>query len=440
VSADGYEILVLGAGAAGLAAARALAERGRRVALVEARERIGGRILTDHAGGEGSGAPVAVELGAEFIHGLPKVLWDVVAEANLPTCERGGSRLHFDAHEGLAARDTAAFEVLDGMRGWLDGQPPDRDFSFAQYLEIARIDADRAAQAVAYVEGFNAAEQHRISVRALVRQQAAEDAIEGDRLFHLTGGYDALPNYLADRFAALGGQLLLGKAVARVRWSRHSVVFEGHDARGHGFTLRARQAVITLPLGVLQAGAVRFDPLPPVLAREAKRLAMGDAQRLTLRFREPFWPPATGFLFTPRARPATWWTPYPEPTPMLTGWSGGPAALPTGDRADPADPGTPEALLERALQVLSSVFDRSAADLRAELVGCHAHDWRADPFARGAYSYVTAGALDAPAQLSRPIEDTLYLAGEHTDVSGHWGTVHAALGTGLRAAAQLIDG
>jgi monoamine oxidase len=433
-----YDVLVLGAGIAGLAAARALAQAGRRVALVEARDRVGGRIHTEHAFLDGrSGSTVPVELGAEFIHGLPKDLWDLVAEAGLETLERGGSRLRQDAG-GLTERGTAPFDVLEDLQAWLETQAPDQDFSFADYLRIAKIDAEAAAQASAYVEGFNAADQTRVSVRALVRQQLAEDAIDGGRLFHVTTGYDALPKYLAARFAALGGNLLLGRPVQTVRWSRESVVFQGTDRQGLEFSLAARQAVITLPLGVLQAGAVRFDPDPPRLAQQAGRLSMGDAWRMTLLFREAVWPPAMSFLFTAQTRPSTWWTPFPDATPMITAWAGGPAAGRLS--AESANHDARETLLERALQILAPVFNCPVASLRALLVSAHTHDWRADPYSRGAYSYVVAGAIDAPGQLSRPIGGTLYFAGEHTDVSGHWGTVHAALGTGLRAAAQLLGG
>jgi monoamine oxidase len=424
---DNYDVLVLGAGAAGLAAARELAASGRRVALIEARDRVGGRIHTVHVPGNGSVATVAVELGAEFIHGLPPNLWNLVNEAGLATLERSGARLRFERGE-LAERGTAAFQVLENLRTWLDAQAPEQDFSFADYLRIANIDADAAVQAGAYVEGFNAADQRLVSVRALVRQQRAEDAIEGDRLFHVTPGYDALPAYLAHQFCSLGGTLLLRRPVHTIRWARDSVVFEGRDLRGLEFSLRARCAVITLPLGVLQAGAVRFAPEPPLLAREARRLAMGNAARVTLLFREAVWPQGMSFLSIPDARPSTWWTPLPDATPMITAWTGGPAAT---ELATP---------LDRALQTLARVVDHSVADLQARLVGVYTHDWRADPYSRGAYSYVVAGAIDAPEHLSQPIGETLYFAGEHTDVSGHWGTVHAALGTGLRAAKQLIGG
>ena len=90
------------------------------------------------------------------------------------------------------------------------------------------------------------------------------------------------------------------------------------------------------------------------------------------------------------------------------------------------------------LSTLAKAFNRPLTDLQESLVSWHTHDWLADPYACGAYSYVPAGALDAPERMTLPVEDTLYFAGEHTDVAGHWGTVHAALQSGTLAAERLL--
>jgi hypothetical protein len=179
---------------------------------------------------------------------------------------------------------------------------------------------------------------------------------------------------------------------------------------------------------------------------------MGEVVRVVLLFRERFWRGAfapsipedarrkladLSFLFMPAEMPPTWWTPNPTPTPMLTAWIGGPKA--TALRRSIAADGDPLALPRRCIATLARVFERSFAELQSLLVSWHVHDWSADPYSLGAYSYVPAGALDAPAKLAEPVADTLYFAGEHTDVTGHWGTVHAAIGTGMRAAEQMLD-
>jgi monoamine oxidase len=433
-----YDILVLGAGIAGLAAARALADAGQRVALIEARERIGGRIFTDHTIARNSGEPVSIELGAEFIHGLPPVSWDLIKEANLNTYELDGAQLSY-ARGGLqlSGEDFGdAVSVIDEMMAWLERQPCGTDITFEEYLDRAGIDGSRRRRATAYVEGFNAADSRVISVAALVQQQRAEEKVQADRLFCVEAGYDALPVFLSDRFRAAGGTILLAHPVRRVRWSQNAVAVSGVGPGGESFELHANRAIVTLPLGVLQAGTVEFEPVPQEIMSNAAQMAMGPVVRISLLFDRKFWQPDLSFLFARDETPATWWTPNPKPAPLITGWAGGPKAagltIGIGARADG------RALLEEFLGTLSRLFGISMRDLQDRLVSWHTHDWQADPYSRGAYSYAPAGALNASANMALPAADTLYFAGEHTDTTGHWGTVHGALGSGLRAAAQSL--
>ena len=126
----------------------------------------------------------------------------------------------------------------------------------------------------------------------------------------------------------------------------------------------------------------------------------------------------------------------PNEAPVLTGWMGGPQAAALRRRMHAS--GEPDALLRECFNVLSDAFAVSEGELRGLLTGWHAHDWEADAYARGAYSYVPAGALDASRLMTTPLADTLYFAGEHTDITGHWGTVHGALRSGMRAARQAL--
>jgi monoamine oxidase len=194
--------------------------------------------------------------------------------------------------------------------------------------------------------------------------------------------------------------------------------------------IHATRALITLPLGVLQSNAVPISPAPQQALAAIGKLAMGTATRITLSFRARFWEsaaPNLSFLLAQEKVPAAWWTAAPNPSPTLTGWVAGPRALsaPTG-----------AGLKDHALATLAAIFNRS--DLDQMLISYHTYDWQSDPFSRGAYSYAPAGALHASDDLSIPVENTLYFAGEHTDTTGHWGTVHAALRSGLRAAGQIL--
>jgi monoamine oxidase len=429
---DIYDVIVIGAGVAGLAAARVLSDSGRRVAIVEARDRVGGRLLSVH--GE-----TPIELGAEFIHGLPASSWNLIHEASLPTYELAGEQYCFDDALNKCGEEwNQTFDILHHMDEWFERQTAGFDCSFQQYLEQAVIPAKLAERAAKYVEGFNAADRRRIGVASLIRQQRAEDAIESDRLFHIATGYDSLPRYLSDRVLAAGAVLHLQNEVRQISWSRGSVRVEGQTGAGT-FALQATRAVITLPLGVLKSGQVRFDPAVPTAERGVSAMSMGSVTRISLLFDQPFWQrlaPQLGFLFVRPLRIATWWTSQPSETPLLTAWAGGDAAV---ARLSSNKASGKAALENTVLEDLATIFSVSMRELRAHLLSSHYHDWQSDPFSRGAYSFAQTGALPATDAMSQPVDQTLYFAGEHTAQDGHWGTVHGALASGERAATQLLS-
>jgi monoamine oxidase len=432
------DVLVLGAGVAGLAAARALAEAGQGVVILEATHRIGGRIYTQHVQGRET-LPLAVELGAEFVHGLPEITWNLLREAKLETQELDGLHLYFDQGRLTPAQGSEhdPTAVLEQMSTWLKDQPAGTDATFADYLRRTHIDAPLAARAASYVEGFNAADRERIGIAALARQQQAEDAIDADRLFHIRQGYGAVPDHLLRTVRAAGGRLLLDHAVQRIIWSMHAVKVSGMGPGGAPFELTAKRSIITLPLGVLQTAAVQFSPEPADRLHDASRLAFGQVMRISLLFESRYWPEDLSFLHAPHESLSAWWTPMPTRAPLITAWTGGPRAaelargLPSAAR--------PTAFLTEALDTLSRIVDVPRTRLEAALISHHAHDWMHDPRYLGAYSYAPAGALDVSSKLSQPVDDTLFFAGEHTDVTGHWGTVHGALASGERAAKQILD-
>ena len=189
---------------------------------------------------------------------------------------------------------------------------------------------------------------------------------------------------------------------------------------GEAFVVKARRAVVTLPLGVLQAGAVRFSPSIEKAAA-LNKLASGPVIRVAMRFAEPFWPSQVAFFHNPRAPFPTFWTPLPMRAPLLTAWAGGPKAARLSGRAD---------LVRHAYDSVRSVFRNPAT-----LMDARAHDWRADPFARGGYSYLLVGGKGAREALAAPIGETIFFAGEATD-SEEAGTVAGALRSGIRAARQ----
>lgn len=440
-------VLVVGAGVAGLIAAVKLAEAGCNVTVLEARERVGGRILTAHAG------DAAVEHGAEFVHGEPLELFDLLEDLDLPTYELTGNNIHYTSDGSLfveddddeASEDASddPFAVLERMTVWSE-EHPHEDLTFREYVAREGADEELASGATSYVEGFNAADASRISVRSLALQQRAEDSIHGDKSFHVTGGYECLPHALARRLKRAGGKVRTIAIVREVKWSA------GHVAitLASGETLTADSAVITLPLGVLQAGSVRFTPAPADVLEDASRMAMGHVCRVNLVFRSRWWadlphPQHDGLqelsFLLPTERTSAdephfyvFWTGFPSLDPVLTAWSGGPAA----DRFAALND---HEIAHIACADLARIFGLSNDQVLDQLASHHSHDWQRDPFSMGAYSWVPAGAVDASSRMSRPVENTLFFAGEHTDTTGHWGTVHGALRSGLRAAAQVLQ-
>jgi monoamine oxidase len=420
------DVVIVGAGMAGLTAARALAEAGLRVLVVEAQERIGGRILTQHVGGE------ALELGAEFIHGRPPELWALIDEAGLETYERGGAQICFE-DGALAQCDSEMEEVFEPLEKLEHFDGP--DISFAEYLDREKVPEEDRDRMIGYVEGFNAADHRVVSVASLGAQQKAEDASEGDRIYHLREGYDQLPAYLNRRIVEYNGKVQTGTPVKAIRWQpRHAEIIT--DAG----SFHAEKVVVTLPLGVLQSGSVAITPEPGLILQAASRLRMGQVCRFTLLFREQFWQsllPQPGlsemsFLFSFSEMPPVWWTPHPETSNSITGWVGGPRShLLAGTNA--------EELGLHACATLANIFDLKLSYIHGLLLGCYTHNWQNDAFSSGAYSYVATGGLDASRQMTEPVANTLYFAGEHTDITGHWGTVHAAMRSGLRASAQILE-
>jgi monoamine oxidase len=420
-----YDLIVLGAGVAGLASARTLAEAGKKVLLLEARERVGGRVWSVPVGG----SELPVELGAEFVHGLPPELLRLIEESKLRTYELDGRQICFEDGALMECSRGDAFAVLEELT---EDEP---DASFAEWIATKNLKKETALTATAFVEGFNAADACRIGTAALAKQQRAEDAIEGDRSFRVEDGYSALTLYLLKKFEEAGGSICLSTLVEAVTWQKGDVRVAARSASdGQGISFAARQCVVTLPLGVLQAGRVRFDPEPKPVMQAVARLAMGSARRITYLFRERFWQervPEMSFLFADEGTPRVWWTPLPHTVPQLTGWVGGPKALDATSAGD-------EDFARTGLRSLAQMFGMTENELRELLTGWHTHDWQHDPLSLGAYSYAPKGALHASDAMTEPVDGTLFFAGEHTDTTGHWGTVHGALRSGLRAAQQVL--
>lgn len=443
VGADA-DTIVLGAGAAGLSAARTLCDHGLRVVVLEARDRIGGRVFTLHD----PASPVPIELGAEFIHGRPEATFGIVEAAGLAACDVSGTHLDFQGESYQDERfSRAILPVLERLYDEVD-----EAWSFERFLrsnKVADISAKARSLTRAYVEGLYAAPADKLAALAVREAERTPGPPSPEPSFRVLAGYDRVIAWLRAGIGPERARVYLRTVAREVRWRPGSVEVKAvskHGGRPHHF--RARSLVVTLPVGVLRAkssetGTVRFDPPLAEKRLALSHLRMGPAVRVTLRFRDRFWEslsprsshvPLESVSFAHSADPyfPTWWTQLPVRAPLWVGWSGGPAALRLAHLDE-------HALIDRALRSLAAMLETKRERLGRGLDGWYVHDWIRDPYARGAYSYLTARGLDAPDLLARPIAKTLFFAGEATEPPASSGTVGGAISSGRRAAREVLD-
>ncbi len=413
------DAIVIGGGAAGLAAARHLAERSLRVILLEARERFGGRVWSRPA----ARTPTPAELGGEFIHGRAHETMALLREAGMSTIPMTGDSPFRSAPN--------IFDVAQSLR---------EDESVERFLQ--RFESDEgmrqiAALARAFVEGFDAADPAIASVRAIADEWKSGVDSSSARP---RGGYGPMFERLVDACVAAGAQLHRSSVVRKIAWRRGTVAVDVRDGDGEAKTWHARAAIVTLPVSILrQAGDdpdVVFDPvLPPAKCAALAGIEMGHVVKVALWFKTPVWERVedgryrdASFMYREGQPFPAYWTQFPVRSTLVVAWAGGPKAI--------ALHGLPQSdILERALSGFGELLEQPEL-VRKEFERGLMHDWNRDPFSRGAYSYVAVGASGARAALAKPLNKTLFFAGEATSTDGQGGTVNGALHTGERAAGE----
>jgi monoamine oxidase len=427
------DIIIIGGGVSGLLAGRELARSGKRVIILEARNRIGGRIHTvdDHS------FELPVELGAEFVHGDLPLTLHLLKEAGIEYYPVKGRMVQlvdgkltdqniFNEHNQMLVMRLKELEYDMTVNDFLETY-----FSDKRYIRLKNT-------IKGFVQGYDAADTQRASTFAFREEWLKEDEwIQ----YRVNGGYGLLVEFLKKEFEKEGGKIILSEVVKEIRWrSGQAEIISGQNR-----IYVSSKVITTVPLGVFctkegSVGHIKYTPAVPKKIKAAKEMGFGPVIKIVLCFEEPFWVhdaiekntgmdmDKVGFIFSDAIVP-TWWTQFPKDTAMLTGWLGGP-------KTEQYKTASEENILAEALNSLSSIFKMEVDVLRKKLKKYHVANWIADPFTRGAYTYETPETKNARMMLKQPVENTLFFSGEalhHADV----GTVEAALSSGLEVAKQI---
>ena len=414
-----FDVIVIGAGAAGLFATKHLAEAGYHVCLLEAAEKAGGRIATISE--QGFSSPV--ETGAEFIHGKLPFTLKLLKEAGIT----------YEAVEG---------DMIGVQHGvWQKDEHDDNWGKFKKELSHLKTDITileflnkhfcepqytPLRQAVQrFAEGFDLADISKASMLSVKKEWNNIDK----KQYRIKGGYIQLINYLLDHCRSKNVAVSFNSCVDKIKYNKEEVTVHTTDDK----KLNAHKLIITVSAGVLQSGSIKFEPALTDHGMAIQSLGFGPVIKFLLEFKTSFWKEFDddiGFLLTDEEIP-TWWTQQPAESNLLTGWLGGAKAAEKIFEQD-------EALLQSALRSLSSIFRMPPAMIREELLHYKIINWQTLEHIKGGYSYSTLGSEQATKILSYPVNETIFFAGEAINSGDSQGTVESALQSGYDTANRLI--
>jgi monoamine oxidase len=413
------DVIVVGGGLAGLAAANRLADGGRRVTLLEARDRLGGRVWS------ATHDRVAIEFGPEWLDSTGQMA-RLVRESGGQVTESAGDFLERAPSGWKPNRQSEVVRRL--VRRLIRRSDPDLTLIEALHQSGRGEDLATARQyLLPYVEGFHAADPRRLSCRWLmeVEENQSADMSDGRTLEGLSRVVDLLATRLDGR-----AQVRLDAPVRRIGWREGQV-----DVATGDETISARCAVITVPLGVLQAGALEFAPPLASHAVALTQMAVGQVHKVILRLEPVPWtgrlPDNALFLHDSGLGFPTWWLPADREQPLIVGWVGGPPAEQLAGMDS-------RRIVGLAIDSLARLLHLERREVELAVAEVWYHDWSRDPCAMGAYSYVVSGGIGAPESLARPVAHTLFFAGEATCSHGYNATMDGALQSGVRAAEEIL--
>ena len=440
IAAEEFDTIVVGAGVSGLSAARALASQGQKVVVLEARDRIGGRLHTERLDGR------VTDLGASWIHGidggplhkLTRSFGMADVEFTVGSYQPGGRPIAYYGPDGARLSESAAEQfIADAARvevrltAVIEAMPPGNSYAEAARTAVAQVaeaegwDAERSARVVEYLD-HRSEEQYGADSRLLDAHGLEDEVIIGDEVV-FPGGYDQLATNLA-----AGLDVRLEHVVTCVARVGAAGVESGVVVETDRGTFTAAQAVVTVPVGVLQSKCIAFDPpLPDAVTGALSKFRMNAFEKVFLRFPKRFWDDGV-YAIRRQGSAAKWWHSWYD----LTDLHGEPTLLTfaAGECAQEIRNWSDERVVESVMASLREIYGERTLD------PAHARitDWQGDEWAGGAYAYMARGCTaEDHTRIAEPIDGVLHLAGEATWEADP-ATVNAALCSGHRAAERIL--
>jgi len=416
-------IIIAGGGVAGLFAARELSRHAYDVTILEATDRLGGRIHTIRD----SLFSRPVEKGVEFIHGNLPLTIQLLKEAGIQYTPVEGNMIRIENGEWKSQGDfTLGWDEL--MRKMNTVR---LDMTMDEFLKENFSDEkynDLRTSVLRFANGFDLADTSRASVLSLREEWMGEE----DKQYRIPGGFDQLTNFLEKECLRSGCVIYKSTPVTEIKWEKNNVKVITSDRKVY----EASKGIVTASLGSLQSGrSIIFQPDIDNYFQAAKKTGFGTVVKVMMEFKDAFWEKekkGIGFLFTNEIVP-TWWTQSPSSYALLTGWAGGPQAWALENKDD-------EAILGLALRSLSNVFKKTVDVLNQMLTASTVVNWKNDLYSNGAYSYDTVESVEAKKLLNTPIGQTIFFAGEAFYEGSSPGTVEAALVSAKNVVEKIVSG